>query len=120
MVPADIRDRLSFRMEKAFIHAFNRHDLKYKPLEPTELIDRSRAEMAVLSHLVSVCGDEETARVVLALIPDEGLDFFACMAAETMASQIKTGLAPSIRSQWVVDTSGPTPEPSSSDSRGRS
>ena len=106
MVPADIRDRLSFKMEKAFIHAFNRHDLKYKPLEPTELIDRSRAEMAVLSHLVSVCGDEETARVVLALIPDDGLDFFACMAAETMASQIKTGLAPSIRSQWVCETNG--------------
>ena len=85
------------------MHAFNRHDLKYKPAEPTELIDRSRAEMAVLSHLVSVCGDEETARVVLALIPNEGLDFFACMAAETMASQIKTGLAPSIRSQWVSE-----------------
>ena len=109
MVPADIRDRLSFEMEKAFIHAFKRHKMTYKP-QASELLDRSRAEFAVLSHLVSVCGDEETARVVLALIPDDGLDFFACMAAETMASQIKTGLAPTIKDQWVVDTSGPTLE----------
>ena len=83
--------------------------MTYKP-QASELLDRSRAEFAVLSHLVSVCGDEETARVVLALIPDDGLDFFACMAAETMASQIKTGLAPTIKDQWVVDTSGPTLE----------
>ena len=106
MVPTDIRDRLSFKMEKAFMHAFNRHNLNYKPAEPTELIDRSRAEMAVLSHLVSVCGDEETTQIVLALIPDDGIDFFACMTAETMASQIRTGLAPSIRSQWVSETNG--------------
>ena len=109
MVPTDIRDRLSFKMEKAFIHAFKRHKMTYKP-QASELLDRSRAEFAVLSHLVSVCGDEETARVVLALIPDDGLDFFACMAAETMASQITTGLAPTIKDQWVVDTSGPTLE----------
>ena len=106
MVPADNRDRLSFKMDKAFMHAFNRHKLKYKPAEPTKLIDRSRAEMAVLSHLVSVCGDEQTAKIVLALIPDEGLDFFACMVAETMVSQIKTGLAPSIRSHWASETNG--------------
>ena len=85
------------------MQAFNRDNLKYKPAEPTKLIDHSRAETAVLSHLVSVCGDEQTAKIVLALIPDEGLDFFACMAAETMASQIKTGLAPSIRSQWLSE-----------------
>ena len=53
---------------------------------------------------MNVCGDEETARVVLALIPDEGLDFLACMATETMAGQIKMGLAPSIRRQWVSET----------------
>ena len=106
MVPADNRDRLSFKMDEAFMHAFNRHKLKYKPAEPTKLIDRSRAEMAVLSHLVSVCGDEQTAKIVLALIPDEGLDFFACMVAETMVSQIKTGLAPSIRSHGLSETNG--------------
>ena len=91
-------------MEKAFIRAFNRYDFKYKPVEPTELIDRSRAQMAVLSHLVRVCGDEETARVVPALIPDEGLDLSACMTAKTMSSQSKTGLENSIKSQWVSET----------------
>ena len=75
MTPADIRDRLSFKMEHAFIHAFNRHNLKYKPAEPAEMIDRSRAEMAVHSHLVIVCGDQDTARVIFELSPDEGLDF---------------------------------------------
>ena len=89
--------------------------MTYKP-QASELLDRSRAEFAVLSHLVSVCGDEETARVVLALIPDDGLEFFACLTAEAMTSQLKTGLAPTIKDQWVETT----PSTSSSSNRDHS